>query len=55
MALGDIRNDWTLDEIKTIMNQPFNDLIFQAQTVHRQHFNPNEVQTSTLVNIKSGG
>ncbi|KUJ73874.1 biotin synthase [Thiomicrospira sp. XS5] len=55
MALGDIRNDWTLDEIKTIMNQPFNDLIFQAQTVHRQYFNPNEVQTSTLVNIKSGG
>jgi len=55
MALGDVRNDWTLEEIKDIMNQPFNDLIFQAQTVHRQHFNPNEIQTSTLVNIKSGG
>jgi biotin synthase len=54
-ALEQIRNDWTLDEIKTIMDQPFNDLIFQAQTVHRQYFNPNEVQTSTLVNIKSGG
>ncbi|QCU89266.1 biotin synthase BioB [Thiomicrorhabdus sediminis] len=53
--LGQIRNDWTLEEIRAIMDQPFNDLIFQAQTVHRMHFNPNEVQTSTLVNIKSGG
>ena len=52
---GQIRHDWTLDEIRTIMDQPFNDLMFQAQSIHRQHFNPNEVQTSTLVNIKSGG
>ncbi len=50
-----VRNNWTLQEIKDIMNQPFNDLIFQAQTVHRQYFDPNEIQTSTLVNIKSGG
>lgn len=55
MSLGDIRHDWTLEEIRDIMNQPFNDLIFQAQTVHRQYFDPNEVQTSTLINIKSGG
>jgi len=55
MTLGDIRNDWQLEEIQAIMNQPFNDLLFQAQTVHRRYFNPNEVQTSTLVNIKSGG
>lgn len=53
--LGQIRHDWTLDEIRAIMDQPFNDLMFQAQSVHRQHFNPNEIQTSTLVNIKSGG
>ena len=53
--LGQIRHDWTLEEIRAIMDLPFNDLMFQAQTVHRQHFNPNEVQTSTLVNIKSGG
>ncbi|BBP42455.1 biotin synthase BioB [Thiosulfativibrio zosterae] len=52
---GQIRNDWTLEEIKQIMNQPFNDLMFQAQSVHRMYFNPNEIQTSTLVNIKSGG
>mgnify|MGYP000218123756 CR=1 FL=1 len=53
--LGQIRHNWTVKEIRTLMDQPFNDLMFQAQTVHRQHFNPNEVQTSTLVNIKSGG
>ncbi|MCH9743120.1 MAG: biotin synthase BioB [Proteobacteria bacterium] len=55
MALGDIRHDWTLDEVAALLNQPFNDLIFQAQTVHRQHFDPNSVQTSTLLNIKTGG
>lgn len=54
-TLGQIRHDWTLEEIRGIMDQPFNDLIFQAQTVHRQHFNPNEIQTSTLINIKTGG
>jgi len=53
--IGQIRHDWTVDEIRTIMDLPFNDLMFHAQSVHRQHFNPNEVQTSTLVNIKSGG
>ena len=53
--LGQIRHDWSVEEIRAIMDQPFNDLMFQAQTVHRQNFNPNEVQTSTLVNIKSGG
>lgn len=55
MSLGDIRHDWTLQEIKDLMNQPFNDLLFQAQTVHRQYFDPNEIQTSTLINIKTGG
>ena len=53
--LGTVRHDWTVEEIRQIMDQPFNDLIFQAQTVHRMHFDPNEIQTSTLVNIKSGG
>lgn len=53
--LGEIRHNWTVQEIRDLMDQPFNDLMFQAQTVHRQNFNPNEVQTSTLVNIKSGG
>lgn len=55
MELGTIRHDWSLAEVQALLNQPFNDLIFQAQTVHRQYFNPNEVQTSTLLNIKTGG
>lgn len=55
MTLGTIRHDWTREEVEALLNQPFNDLIFAAQTVHRQHFDPNSVQTSTLLNIKTGG
>lgn len=51
---SNIRHDWTLKEVQALFDQPFNDLLFQAQTVHRQHFNPNEVQTSTLLSIKTG-
>lgn len=49
-----IRQDWTRDEVLALLNQPFNDLLFQAQVVHRQHFVPNEVQLSTLLSIKTG-
>ena len=49
-----LRNDWSRDEILGLFDLPFNDLLFQAQTVHRQHFNPNEVQLSTLLSIKTG-
>lgn len=49
-----IRNDWTRAEIAALFDLPFNDLMFQAQVVHRQHFNPNEVQISTLCSIKTG-
>jgi len=49
-----IRHDWTLEEIRALYRQPFNDLLFQAHQVHRQHFNPNQVQTSTLMSIKTG-
>jgi biotin synthase len=49
-----IRHNWTYTEVQALFDQPFNDLLFQAQTVHRQHFNPNEVQTSTLLSIKTG-
>jgi len=38
------RHDWTLAEVKALFEQPFNDLLFQAQTVHRQHFDANRVQ-----------
>ncbi len=53
-AASSLRHDWTLDEIKALFDLPFNDLVFQAQTVHRQHFDPNAVQISTLLSIKTG-
>lgn len=45
----------TRQEILTLLEMPFNDLIFRAQQVHRLHFDPNEVQLSTLLSIKTGG
>ncbi len=52
--LGDVRNDWTLEEARAVFELPFNDLLFHAQRVHRAHFDPNKVQISTLVSIKTG-
>ncbi len=49
-----IRHDWQLDEIKALFHLPFNDLIFQAQSLHRQYFDPNEIQISSLLSIKTG-
>lgn len=50
-----IRNDWKQEEVEALFALPFNDLLFQAQTVHRQHFDANAVQISTLLSIKTGG
>ncbi len=49
-----LRNDWTLVEIRDLFSIPFNDLLLQAQTVHRDNFEPNKVQISTLLSIKTG-
>ncbi len=49
-----IRNDWQLDEVKALYALPFNDLLFKAQTIHREHFDPNEIQISSLLSIKTG-
>jgi biotin synthase len=49
-----VRHNWTIREVEALFAIPFNDLMFQAQTLHRQHFNPNEVQVSTLLSIKTG-
>ncbi len=46
---------WTSDAAWAVYREPFNDLLFSAQTVHRQHFDPNRVQLSRLLNIKTGG
>jgi biotin synthase len=53
--LPDLRHDWDKGEVLALFSLPFNDLLFAAQRVHRQHFDPNEVQISTLLSIKTGG
>ena len=50
-----IRHDWTSLEVQALFDLPFNDLLFKAQTAHRRYFDPNEVQISTLLSIKTGG
>lgn len=48
------RHDWTLPEVEELFARPFNDLLFQAQAVHRQAFDPRAIQISTLLSIKTG-
>ncbi len=50
-----LRHDWPMDEIEALFALPFNELLFRAHSVHREHFEPNTVQVSTLLNIKTGG
>ena len=52
--MNSLRHDWTQPEITALFEQPFNDLLFQAQRLHREHFDPNHVQVSTLLSIKTG-
>jgi biotin synthase len=49
-----LRHDWQLNEVLEVFELPLNDLIFQAQSLHRQHFPANQVQLSSLLNIKTG-
>jgi len=53
-AVMEIRHDWTVAEVDALLNTPLNDLLFRAHSVHRQHFDPNQVQVSTLLSIKTG-
>jgi len=52
---GQVRTDWTLDEVRALYHAPFMELLYAAQTVHRKHFNPNHIQISTLLSVKTGG
>ena len=52
--LGEIRSNWSLAEVRAFHALPFADLLFHAQSVHRRHFDPNQVQVSTLISIKTG-
>ena len=49
-----LRNDWIRAEIQALYQQPFLDLVFQAQQIHRQYFEANAIQVSTLLSIKTG-
>ncbi|MSP42318.1 MAG: biotin synthase BioB [Alphaproteobacteria bacterium] len=51
----DLRHDWARTDIAGLFDLPFNDLMFRAQSLHREYFDPNEVQMSTLLSIKTGG
>ena len=50
-----IRHDWDMTEVEQIFAQPLNDLLFAAHSLHRRYFDVNEIQLSTLLNIKTGG
>ena len=54
MAVTPLRHDWSVEEIAELFDLPFSDLMYQAQTLHRQYFDPNEVQMSSLLSIKTG-
>jgi biotin synthase len=49
-----VRHDWTREEIQSLFDLPFNDLLFEAHGIHRTAFPPNQVQVSTLLSIKTG-
>jgi biotin synthase len=50
-----VRHDWTRDEVRALFALPFPELMFEAARIHRMHFDPAEVQISTLLSIKTGG
>ena len=54
VPLGSIRHNWQLSEVEALFALPFIDLVFEAQQVHRANHEPNTVQTSTLLSIKTG-
>ena len=54
-GLGQVRHDWTREQVRALFALPFPDLMFRAASVHRQNFDPAEVQISTLLSIKTGG
>ena len=49
-----IRHDWSLEEIEALFGLPFNELLFQAHSIHRENFDVNKVQISSLLSIKTG-
>src|SRR5262245_61858797 len=54
-AIGAVRHDGTSAQVRALFALPFPQLMFRAQGIHRRHFDPAEVQISTLLSIKTGG
>lgn len=52
---SELRHDWSQQEVEALFELPFMDLMFHAQQMHRAHFDPNVIQASSLLNIKTGG
>ncbi|HYM17175.1 MAG TPA: biotin synthase BioB [Micropepsaceae bacterium] len=52
---GDLHHDWTREDVRALFALPFNELLFQAHSLHRKYFRNDEVQISTLLSIKTGG
>jgi biotin synthase len=52
---GAVRQDWTREQVAALFDLPFPELLYHAQRIHRLHFDPCEVQVSTLLSIKTGG
>ena len=50
-----LRHDWSRADVAALLALPFTELLHRASTVHRQHFDPTEVQVSTLLSVKTGG
>lgn len=53
--LAEVRHDWTLDEVESLFDLPFMELVFRAAEVHRRRFDPSEVQKAQLLSVKTGG
>ena len=53
--MSEVRHNWTKEEILEIYNRPMMDLLYEAATIHRKQHDPNVVQVSTLLSIKTGG
>jgi biotin synthase len=54
-VIEDVRHDWTTEEVEALYHLPLTELLFRAQTVHRRHHEPDEIQRCTLLSIKTGG
>ena len=52
--MAELRYDWTVEEVEALLDLPFADLMYRAQQTHRESFDPNRVQVSSLLSIKTG-